>query len=427
MTTEITEQAFLGALLLDTALIDCWVGVMTESDFISPLNQRLFSIIADKHKSGEVIDLVTVREKFPDIKYLTQCVEICEVSSHVPGYAKIIKQAAYERQIVEIVRQGKIDRTEPEQWAADIALIPQYTENQEEYTIVELAHMAHDIASKNKGCAYKFCLPVLQRKTGGFDIHENIQIGGYPSHGKSALATHLSIGFAKYGYRVLFLTAEQSELDMTRNILANICRINTMDFRTGRYSDKDKEKVLAAEKTISEWKFDIRRVTTTADIYGAVKKIQPEIVIIDYLQNIAPPKAGMSSHQRDTDNMGAIQNMTIREPIATITLSQFSRPAEKGKMKRPNMRSFMNSGAIEQKASIALLCWWQARADDIVKRDDPLTPEEYEVNVVKSKMGGTGICKMDYYPENCRFENWTNPAEEKQVWDGKRYEKGNYI
>lgn len=418
ITDTYLEKAIIGAALMSPDAISGLAGVLTADDFLMAKNREIWDIIAKLFADSRAIDTVIVNQELGDMPYLLSCIDSVGMSCNLTDYVRILRENSCKRKIIDACRADH----NPEQMASEIWDIVSTLKTGEfdEYTIEELVKMTHEIASNNEGTKYRFNLSVLQKKTAGFDLHESIIIGGYPSFGKSALATHITIGLAEAGARILYLTAEQSEIDMTRNILANICHINTMDFRAGRYSEKDKNKVLEAESRIKKWDYTIRRVTSTADIYKEVKKHRPEIVVIDYLQNLAPAKAGISSHQRDTDNMGIIQNMTIKEPIATITLSQLSRPADK-KMKRPNMTSFMNTSAIEQKASIALLCWWQAKADDIVDRTNAEGYEIYEINVVKSKMGPTGVCRVEYAPEYCHFQRWINPAEEIQVFGAKGF------
>ena len=73
-----------------------------------------------------------------------------------------------------------------------------------------------------------------------------------------------------------------------------------------------------------------------------------------------------------------------------------------------------------RQAHIALLTWWQAKVDGEVERYNNPRGEEYDVDVAKSKMGPTGICKLNYWPEYCRFESWDNPAEQIQPWKGAK-------
>ena len=414
------ECAVIGIFIREgTELVREWNGTLTSEDFLDETNIKLWNFMAARAIAGEMCDLIILQERLGlDITKLLERVDLDGILYNLPEYARILKRNAYKRRIIGIC-------SEPipvDQIADKIVILPKYEPLNAPQSILQLIDTVKEIGSSHKGTKYQFNLPVLQRKTGGFDVHETVTIGGYSSHGKTSLATHITIGLAQAGHRILFLTAEQSEIDMTRAILANLCGINTMDFRSGKYSLTMEKKVIEAEDKIKEWDYVIRRVTTTGDIYREVKKHSPDIVVIDYLQNIAPAKSGISSHQRDTDNAGMIQNMTLTEPIATILLSQLSRPPYK-KMRRPTLQSFMNTSAIEQKAHIALLTWWQAKVDGKVERYNNPRGEEYDVDVAKSKMGPTGICKLNYWPEYCRFESWDNPAEQIQPWKGAKNDK----
>ena len=400
------EQAFLGSLLMFPDTIDRWMVVIDPDDFKMPLNRQIWDIIADLYSQGAAIDIVTVYDKFPNMEYLTACTEACLFSGHAPEYVRILKQRAYEAKICDIVRTGLRDKTQPETWAEQISLLPRYSEGKD-YTMVELVKMVKDIASHKSGTAFQFNLPAIQRITGGLDRAELCTIGGHTSMGKSSLAIHLSIGFAEQGHSVLYCSSEMSEIDISRRLLANLGRVDIGNFRTGVYSQRDDDKVAENMEIIKNWKYAVKRTNTVTEIRSAINKYDPDIVIVDHLQNLAGTG---SSYEATTANVGELQNICLMENVGMVMLSQFHRPPDKRHIMRPRLNDFKGSGGIEEKSTIAILCYWPDKADDKVMRVEN-EPEIYEVNVAKNRDGRTGFCKLDFYPEWSRFENFSGGKE----------------
>jgi len=411
------ETAILGVLLMYPDEIEHWIGIIDADDIQTPLNRKLWELLVNQYENGRPADIVIVNEIMGGhlLPYLTKAVEDAW-SRHMPEYVRILKQSSFQHKITEIVRQGIQDKTQPEEWAAEIAALPQYSEKPE-FSMVELAAKVKDIASHKQGTAYRFNLPSIQRLTGGLDPAELLIIGGNTAMGKTSLAIHFSIGFAQDGNRVLFCTAEMSEVDIARRQLANMCRIDTNRFRAGTYDAKDDEKVNEAVEQIKEWEYNIKRVNTVAEIRAAIAKYKPEIVIIDHLQNLSGKG---KRFEIVSDNIGQLQNICLLEDVAMIVLSQFHRPPDKKKISRPKLSDFRSTGEIEEKSTMALLCYWPARAEDKVMRI-PNEPEEYEINIAKNRSGRTGYCKLDFYPEWSKFCNYT--GEEKHTPQGIRNEK----
>jgi len=103
--------------------------------------------------------------------------------------------------------------------------------------------------------------------------------------------------------------------------------------------------------------------------------------------------------------------MTKEKNITTFLLSQFHRPQE-GRIRRPRNNDFRDSGAIEERADIILLLYWERkiRMESLFRKDDE-DPEYSEINLTKSKDGATGGLAYNFYPE---FHRWIEPEDDNK-------------
>lgn len=414
MKPEVTvETAILGMLLMFPRDIPKWIGVIDVDDFSEPLNRSIWGVIVDNTVSGRPVDLIIVDDALGGGHYDYLTKSVSESYAYNMGeYVRILKQDSYLRKITKAVRVGLDLGEKPEDIANTIANLPQYSEKPE-YTMVDLIEMVKEVASHNKGTEFKYNLSVIQDMTGGLDRGELLMIGGHTSMGKTSLAIHLSIGFAEAHHKILYCTAEMSDIEIARRQLANKCHINIKNFREGSYTKSDDDKVSLAVSDIKEWNYDIKKVNTTLDIRSAMSKHNPDIVIVDHLQNLSGK--GKNKFEIVTENISQLQSLGFLNNVGMIVLSQLHRGEQTKTIPRPRLRDFRASGEIEEKATQAILCHWQAKAEDKVSRIHN-QQEIYEVNIAKNRDGKTGYCKIGFFPEYSLFEQYIdidNPSEVK--------------
>ncbi|GAI89008.1 unnamed protein product, partial [marine sediment metagenome] len=239
-----------------------------------------------------------------------------------------------------------------------------------------------------KGTDFKFPsnFEDLNEITGGFDRGDLIIIGGYPSSGKSSMTTDLACGFCnELGYDVLVITLEMAVKSNMRRIEARMNKINTMKFRRGILDEGDKEKIKEMIPLVNDvWNYNCVRCYNMQDIIKVEIEYQPDIVIIDYLQNIAD-KENLSEYARLTKFTLQIQQMGRKKGISTILLSQFHRP-EEGRIRRPRNSDFRGSGSIEERAEMIFLLYWERKLKmESLSRGDEEDPEYMIIDVTKNK------------------------------------------
>ena len=109
------EQAVLGAMIIDNAIIPEVLAVLQESDFYATSNRRIFGVVSGMHKLGDTaIDQVTICEVLMQADKLDEiggAVIVAELASEVVtsinwrAYAEIVKKCAKQRRLENLGRQ----------------------------------------------------------------------------------------------------------------------------------------------------------------------------------------------------------------------------------------------------------------------------------------------------------------------------------
>lgn len=416
------EKVVIGCILSKGDLFEKIIGEITINDFTQIIYRKIFKIFDILYKDGIEIDVITVS----DYAYKNNMLEACmtalvDIEDSVPTvaaiwqYIKLLKNYTYNRTILQATekfRLGEITAEKLENIVSNTKLPCEVKKETNEDIILKTLEDAE------RGTDFKFPenFEGLNNITGGFDRGDLIIVGGYPSNGKTSFANDLTVGFCgELGYNILVITLEMSVRANMRRILANTQKINTMKFRHGILDNDDKGKIKAMIPQINNiWKYNCIRAYTMPDIIRAISEYQPDIVIIDYLQNIADPE-NLSEYARLTKFTLQIQQIGRAKNVGTILLSQFHRPQE-GKVREPRNNDFRGSGSIEERAEIIFLLYWERKLKmESLSRGEDEDPEYMIINVTKNKDGETGRVEMKYYPEYHRWVNWHDEGNKREV------------
>jgi len=412
------EKVIIGCLLLKGSLYEKIINEINCNDFSSPLYKRIFQIIERLYSNNIKIDNITISDYAHSnnisgvgLAVLYDIQNIVPTVNAFDQYLKLLKKYSYERKILKLTedyRLGKINSDKLEDGLNKIKLPEEINKETNKDIILK----ALDEAEKGTDFKFPDDFDDLNKITGGFDRGDLIIVGGYASSGKSSLCTALTVGFCNDEHNVLVLTLEMSARANMRRILANTQTINTMKFRRGTLEKEDREKIEVMIPMINDiWKYNCIRVYKMADIIRAIAEYKPDIVIIDYLQNIADTE-NLTEYARLTKFTLQIQQIAREKNTAAILLSQFHRP-EEGRIRGPRNNDFRGSGSIEERAEIILLLYWERklRMESLFRKDGE-NPEYMIINVTKNKDGETGKVKMKFYPEYHRWKGWEKDTKE---------------
>lgn len=408
-----SEQASLGSMLIDKEALMATIDFLKPEEFYSEKHQIIYRNVLDLFNKNQAVDLVTLSEELKKqkmleevggITYLTNIINSVPTAVNIRNYNQIVKEKAVLRntifqlnKMLDLCFEDKDPKLILEK-VQDIAvkILPE----EEEKTLGEL--LKHTLISSSLGVKYRFKLDSLNTVLGGIDICETIAIGGYTSQGKTSLALQLCKDFCEQGLRVLYCTSEMSDKETSRRLLANLQEKNIMDFRKGLFTENEKASLQElADLMAYTWKLQIKQVNRMTDVKRYVNKYEPNILFIDYLQNLSRNE-DKNDYQKVTHDMQDIQILTRDKEITTFVLSQLSRNKED--IRRPKLSDLRDSGAIEEKSHIVLFVYWEDRLKQKVNpRIGEEPPEKMEIIIAKNRDGTIGTIYLDYYPEFCKL------------------------
>ncbi len=400
------EKAILGNCLINKANIEKALEYLTYEDFYHTAHQIIFKSITKLFGQGISPDLITVGEdlqtegtieKIGGYTYLVKLTQVVFTAENIEDYCKIVKEKSKQRKIYAILENLKEGKFTIDEALGQINSLPAEV-NEENLEAV----LKNSILMSSKGTAHKFKIHGLNRYLGGVDRGELITIGGYTSQGKTSLAISLAIDFCYSGKNVLYLTSEMSVYETARRFLANLLPKNVMDLRKGNFEESEK-KALAdiAENVGKEWRLNIKKVFNLEDVNKYIRKYNPEIVFVDYLQNL--DRKSRSDYEKVTGNIKDLQGITLQREISTFVLSQLSRNKEE--LREPKLSDLRDSGRIEEVSNIVLFVYWENRIKEKVElRKGGEPPEILNLKIAKNRDGSVGEIPLAFWPEYCLVE-----------------------
>lgn len=385
------EMALL-SVLMEWQDIDQIIDEIEKEDFFFPSHQVIFETIKKLYFEDKRIDPILIYDEIKDqgkLKeigqdYLFTIFEYHHVNENAKDYIKILKQLSKKRRYLSISEeiQRKIKNNE------DISEIEKlfdldFSDNHK----VTLKDAVSDVLKLTMN-------PVLMEPgiktpwhrvntlTRGFRKGWLTYIAGYPAHGKTASVMHIATTAAKAGHKVLFISLEMSPEELAVRF-SQTFGLDTERFYEQKTTEEDFNSVANAfnecpyiENVIIEQKFKID------EIVMEVKKISPNMLIIDYLQLLDIDAKTL--REGITKNSRELKKLAEKAQIPVVCVSQLARPSDKDRVPIPTIYSLKESGSIENDANQIIFVW---RKQDI---NSKLPSNEGSFIVAKSRMGEVG-------------------------------------
>ena len=414
------EQSCLGAAMLDKAAFLYVMENLVTDNFGDRIHKIIFKSMKKLLKNNMECDIVTLTES-TDVATLIEdyggLSYIVEITSNVPNlnniehYVGLVKSAYVKRNKKELLVSVESGKKTIDEALLELETIEECTVEEETFQKILETTLSYTL----KGTEHKFSIPALNKYLGGLDKGELITIGGYTSQGKSGLAIQLAIDFCLKGKKVLFLSSEMLTEEIGRRILGNISSVNIMDIRKGMISPTERETLEHTAKTIGQnWKLNIKKIYEIEDAGKYVRKYEPEIVFLDYIQNLSG-----EDYKIATRNIKYLQSLTLNKEISTICLSQLNRNKED--IREPRLSDLRDTGRIEEVSNVVLFLYWKERLQQ--KNQTRLggeVPEEVQLLYSKNRDGTIGRSKLHYYPEYCRFQDVHGEEyqdHQEEIWE----------
>ena len=416
------EQAVLGAILLESSVINQVLEVLIPEDFYKDAHRKIFNAMIDLDRDNKPIDLLTLfdhlkargnlLEEVGESSYLTYLTELVPTTENVNYYAKLVKEKSIVRNLVmaatDIAHRGNdenvdldefIDRAE--HTILDIAqnkIKPSFYDSRElavrALEIIEQLHARKELIT---GIPTGF--EKLDYMTSGLQSADLVIVAARPGLGKTSISLNIAAHAAmEHGRSIGIFSLEMTKEQLMLRMLSNKSKVNYSSIRSGYIKDDDLEKLVHAADELGQAKIyiDDTPAITVLEIRAKARRQQRDkgldMIIVDYLQLMRGSRRSESREREIAEISGSLKALAKELSIPVIAVSQLSRQTESRSDRRPQLADLRESGAIEQDADLVLFIH---RAD--VYRKDPEEKDGIaELIIGKQRNGPTGTIKLAF-------------------------------
>jgi replicative DNA helicase len=248
---------------------------------------------------------------------------------------------------------------------------------------------------------------MIDSLTCGFQPSDLIILAARPAMGKTALAINCAKNAAKKGFVSDFYSLEMARLQLANRLLSVESGVNSLKFRSGKFTQEDWHKITEAASRLYEYKINIDDSASSSyqDIQRKARKSkknnETDIIWIDYLGFLDGDK-GSSKVQEIESITHGLKALAKELNIPIVLLSQLNRQCEQRPNKRPVLSDLRDSGAIEQDADLVMFLY---RDEVYNKAEDNPNKGIAELCIAKQRNGPTGTIRLQWTEKTTRFEN----------------------
>lgn len=390
-----TEAALLGAMLMEPRLIDQAADRLQIEDFYEPAHGRIFDAIVREHAVGGRPTPIILRPLFENDPALAELggagylAQLTGSGAGMIGFRHFIKQIedlAARRRLLDTLTDVRdatenLDFTLPEIVdRADAALVAS-VERREVTTqptlgeaIDEAIARIEEIRANEGRVGATTGILELDDLLGGFEPGQVIVVAGRPGMGKTAVACSASLGLARRGHGVLYVSLEMKSAELGMRMVSDLCcrsRGNWISFRSivdGSVKDAELETMRQARTAIGSWPMRIvdASAMTISRLTLAVRRAKRqfeakgnklEVVVIDYLQLLRSDDRRASAYETVSEISMGLKALAKELGVAVIALAQLNRSVEQREDKRPLLSDLRDSGQIEQDADAVMFLY----------------------------------------------------------------------
>lgn len=414
------EQSVLGSILLDNRVIEKAADILEIKDFYKEAHRVIYKSMLKLHKNKSEIDLITLSDELRTkgylddiggVAYLSSLTTIVPTTSNIKYYANIVKEQSISRilwlagnTLTKDVENGVNKDYALSKFEASTKFLDADNEGAENIDTI-LSAVLNNIEQIQLGkleTKIKTDIPIIDKHTGGFGKGQLITIGAYSGQGKSSLIMQILKNIIinakkedKKPPKILYITREMTKEEVAQRLILSLADIGNEKLVKNGLTDEDFKNIANAMEIFYNSNLHIDQSSSTIfDIQKQVRKIKPDLLIIDYVQLLQPTDSKLSRERQVAELSRSLKNMTTDLNIAIIQLTQLS---EKSTYCRPHGESFTReSRAIYMDSNIVIYLWEVREArnlEEAIKRSERIkelaTPQgatKPEVDTLEEKI-----------------------------------------
>jgi len=452
------ERALLGALLSDGQAFVRIAHLIEPASFYKPNHRTLFQAMTELDQRREPIDLITVTdelrrasklEEVGGVPFLSELAAEVPTSANIEHYALVVHEKALLRNIIAMSAKSVGAASDPsaradqvfEQVQRELVDLIGRRRGGNVLTSLEAVKSTFEHIERMKareghvhGITSGF--DRLDDFTTGFNPGELIIIAARPSMGKTALAMNIATGAAHHGgASVAIFSLEMDVRQLVLRMLAGEAHIGLQRVRTGRMTKEEYARLSNAAGRLADMNlfFDDQPGLEIGELRARARQLYIEhkinLIVIDYLQLITPPKLVDNQQQWVAYVSASLKNLAKELKIPIIVLSQLSRATEsRGGERKPLLSDLRDSGAIEQDADVVMFVYRPEYYKDLWKnKKDPqyeVGTQSYpieglaEIIIAKNRNGPTGSLPLTFIKDYTMFAPMEGHTREAMAHSG---------
>lgn len=423
------EQAVLGAMLISKEAIAESAQILNPQDFYREAHRIVFEAMLDLSNRNQAVDNLTVieqlnktnqLEKVGGIAFVTALANTVPTAANVVFYAKIVKEKALMRHLINTATAIAAMGYEGADDADSIMdkaekMILEIASNRKTGDFTPINQIVIDTFSKienlyeSKGglTGLSTGFKDLDKLTAGLQPSDLILVAARPSMGKTAftlnIASHVAL---KENIPVAFFSLEMSKEQLMQRMLCAEGLVESQRLRVGDLDEQDWQKLIAAADKFSKAPLYIDDTPgiSIMELRSKARRLQQEkglsLVLIDYLQLMQgrANKNGDNRQQEISEISRSLKSLARELNVPVIALSQLSRSVESRQIKKPMLSDLRESGSLEQDADIVMFLY----------REDYYNAETENKNitdviVAKHRNGPVDTVQLFFHKEFTKF------------------------
>ena len=424
------EQAVLGAMLIKKEAIIEVQEILRPDDFYRETHRIIYEAMIRLQNNDEAVDLVTLTEelrktdmldKVGGLGFITQLANIVGTAANVSYHAKIVKEKAELRNLINV--------------ATEIAGKAYEDSDEVENIMDEAEKKILAVASRQGGGAFESMKNIvlrtferinvlyeskggltglssgfkdLDRLTAGLQKSDLILVAARPSMGKTAFTLNIASYVGLHGGSVAFFSLEMSKEQLMQRMLCSEGGIDASKLRTGQLDEVEWNKLVGVADKMSRAPIYIDDTAgiTVMELRSKARRLKAEhgldLIIIDYLQ-LMQGRASKNSdnRQQEISEISRSLKALARElDVPVIALSQLSRSVESRQIKKPMLSDLRESGSLEQDADIVMFLYREDYYDK-----DTENKNITEIIVAKHRNGPVDSVQLFFQKEFTKFRD----------------------
>ena len=385
------EQALLGSILIDNAVIDRVAGAVEAGDFSDGVHAHIFGIMCAERSAGRPVSPLSLKPfvaDYPDIsagmpvaKYIAHLGVEAPTTMNALAYAETVRDYSARRKLFSLGLDLMHISSNPEATVQSMAsgavvalddVLSITRGKRRSVSIGEAMSEAINRALNDDGSSrittgLKDLDKVL---SGGWRRKQYTLVAGRPSMGKTTLATSLMLRTAKAGHGVFMLSLEMPAEQLGDRAIADLAYTSSRRLQysaiDANMSDNDVSMIAEASRQYRQLPVmvDDQRGLTIAEIGSRIRAQQQAfardgitlgLVVIDHLGFIRASERYRGNRVHEVTEISAGLGQIAKDlDIALVVLCQLNRGTEGRENKRPTLADLRDSGSLEQDADVVI-------------------------------------------------------------------------